>query len=114
MATFRRYLDDNATGPEDEERLAAKIMGRWRSGAPLALAPMRRPGLGADPRRNNAFLYEHETGGVHHARRLHIRRSTRATRRSPASPAAPDDPARHGYGPSLPDGVLEDDGADAA
>lgn len=38
VAAFRRYLRDNATSPEDEELLAAKIMGRWRSGAPLRSA----------------------------------------------------------------------------
>ena len=43
---------------EDEELLAAKFVGRWPSGAPLALAPERDdPELGADPARNNAFLY---------------------------------------------------------
>ena len=28
------------SGPEDEELVAAKMMGRWRSGAPLALCPL--------------------------------------------------------------------------
>lgn len=32
VAAFRQYLRANATGPEDEELLAAKMMGRWRSG----------------------------------------------------------------------------------
>ena len=42
----------------EEELLAAKFVGRWPSGAPLALAPDRDdPELGADPERNNAFLY---------------------------------------------------------
>jgi hypothetical protein len=37
--------------------VAAKFVGRWPSGAPL-LAPERDdPELGADPARNNAFLY---------------------------------------------------------
>ena len=44
--------------PEDEELLAAKFVGRWRSGAPLALAPEHDdPELGADPARNNDFRY---------------------------------------------------------
>ena len=34
VAAFRRYLKANSTSPEEEELLAAKMMGRWRSGAP--------------------------------------------------------------------------------
>ena len=34
-------------------------MGRWRSGAPLVLAPDKDdPELGADPMRNNDFNYK--------------------------------------------------------
>src|SRR5437899_10569024 len=34
-------------------------MGRWRSGAPLVLAPDKDdPALGADPKRNNDFNYK--------------------------------------------------------
>jgi deferrochelatase/peroxidase EfeB len=59
VAEFRQYLKANSTGPEDEELLAAKMMGRWRSGAPLALCPFHDdPELGADPRRNNDFLID--------------------------------------------------------
>ena len=39
--------------------MAAKLMGRWRSGAPLILAPETDdPGLGPDPQRNNDFNYK--------------------------------------------------------
>ncbi|MFI6731075.1 hypothetical protein [Streptomyces atratus] len=40
VAEYRRYLKDNASSPEEEEEelLAAKMVGRWRSGAPLVLA----------------------------------------------------------------------------
>src|SRR5512134_2056234 len=59
VAAFRRFLKENSTGPEDERLLAAKMMGRWQSGAPLALCPFHDdPELGADRRRNNDFLYE--------------------------------------------------------
>lgn len=52
VAAFRRYLKDNASSPEEEELLAAKMVGRWRSGAPLVLAPEHDdPGLAADPQR---------------------------------------------------------------
>ena len=47
-----------ADTPEEQELVAAKLMGRWRSGAPLVLAPEKDdPQLGADPQRNNDFNY---------------------------------------------------------
>jgi Dyp-type peroxidase family len=59
VALFRDYLRSRSDGPEDEELLAAKMMGRWRSGAPLVLAPHHDdPELGADPMRNNNFDYK--------------------------------------------------------
>ncbi|RCG30567.1 Dyp-type peroxidase [Sphaerisporangium album] len=115
VAAFRRYLRDNSTGPEDEELLAAKIMGRWRSGAPLALSPSRdEPGLGADRRRNNAFLYEHDDpAGFTTPCGCHIRRG------NPRDAAVAGVPRLHrmirrgtAYGPPLPEGALEDDGAE--
>ncbi len=58
VAAFRRYLAAHTTSAAEEEWLAAKMMGRWRSGAPLALCPeYDDPKLGADPQRNNDFLY---------------------------------------------------------
>lgn len=115
VAGFRRYLRANASGPEDEELLAAKMMGRWRSGAPLALCPMHDdPALGVDGARNNAFLFRaddalgYKTPPGSHVRRCNPRdaevagvvRLHRMIRRGTA------------YGPLLPAGVLEDDGAD--
>lgn len=115
VAEFRQYLKANSTSPEDEELLAAKMMGRWRSGAPLALCPFHDdPELGADRRRNNNFLYEEDdpagfkTPGGSHIRRANPRdasvagvvRLHRMIRRGTA------------YGPLLPEGVLQDDGAD--
>ena len=115
VAGFRRYLRANASGADDEELLAAKMMGRWRSGAPLALCPMHDdPALGADPSRNNAFLYRaddatgYKTPTGSHVRRCNPRdaevagvvRLHRMIRRGAV------------YGPPLPAGVLEDDGAD--
>jgi Dyp-type peroxidase family len=113
VAAFRQYLKANSSGSEGEELLAAKMMGRWRSGAPLALCPLHDDlELAADPRRNNAFLYkEDDTVGYHtpcgsHIRRMNPRdadvagvvRIHRMIRRGTS------------YGPSLPDGVIEDDG----
>ena len=115
VAAFRRYLRDNAKGHEDEELVAAKLMGRWRSGAPLALCPLHDdPDLGADNARNNAFMFKvddpigYKTPPGSHVRRTNPRdadvagytRLHRMVRRGTA------------YGPLLPDGELDDDGAD--
>src|SRR5262245_60239280 len=114
VAAFRQYLRERASSPQDEELLAAKFVGRWRSGAPLILAPERDdPELGADPTRNNAFMYGDDPRGLKcpfgaHARRMNPRdaaivgevRLHRMIRRGTT------------YGPPLPSGVLEDDGAE--
>lgn len=114
VAAFRRYLKDNSAGPDDEELLAAKIMGRWRSGAPLALSPLHDdPQLGADRARNNAFLFQRDDpAGFATPGGCHIRRA------NPRDAAVAGVPRLHrmirrgtAYGPPLPDGVL-DDGAD--
>ncbi|WP_369389132.1 hypothetical protein AB5J72_17220 [Streptomyces sp. CG1] len=47
VAAFRRYIRDNSGSPEEESLLAAKIVARRPSGAPLILAPERDdPALG--------------------------------------------------------------------
>jgi len=59
VGKFRDFLRQNAQTPGEQELLAAKLMGRWRSGAPLVLAPDKDdPVLGADPQRNNDFNYK--------------------------------------------------------
>jgi Dyp-type peroxidase family len=115
VADFRRYVHERAANAADEERLAAKFVGRWASGAPLALSPDHDdPELGADPTRNNAFMYQADDArGLKcplgaHARRTYARdahivgvaRLHRMIRRGTS------------YGPMLPEGVLEDDGVD--
>lgn len=58
VAGFRDFLRRQAPAPDEQELLAAKLMGRWRSGAPLVLAPQQDdPQLAADPKRNNNFDY---------------------------------------------------------
>ena len=115
VADFRRFLQTNSNSLDEEELLAAKMMGRWRSGAPLALCPFHDdPHLGVDPQRNNDFMFEEDdkaglkTPGGSHIRRCNPRdasvagvaRIHRMIRRGTA------------YGPLLPEGVLDDDGAD--
>lgn len=112
VGAFRAYLADNAGTPDEQELLAAKFMGRWRSGAPLMLAPdADDPDLGADPMRNNDFNYkEMDPFGYacplgSHARRLNPRDTAHYMNRRRM--------IRRGatYGPALPDGA-PDDGAD--
>jgi deferrochelatase/peroxidase EfeB len=58
VGAFRDFLKENGNTPEEQELVAAKLMGRWRSGAPLVLAPDKDdPELGADEQRNNNFDY---------------------------------------------------------
>ena len=115
VAEFRRYLKANSTNADDEELLAAKMMGRWRSGAPLALCPLHdNPELGADSHRNNDFLYEaDDAAGFHTPGGSHIRR-TNPRDASIAGVARIHRMIRRGtaYGPMLPEGTLEDDGVD--
>lgn len=77
VAAFRQYLREQSSSAEEEELLAAKIVGRWRSGAPLALSPERDdPVLGADPGRNNDFLYhDADPRGFQCPAGSHIRRA---------------------------------------
>jgi Dyp-type peroxidase family len=75
VAAFNRYLRDNASTEEERELLAAKLVGRWRSGAPLALTPQHDdPALGEDPRRINDFDYRDDPRGLNTPLGSHIRR----------------------------------------
>jgi Dyp-type peroxidase family len=114
VAAFRRYLAESATSPEEQERIAAKMMGRWRSGAPLALCPVHDdPKLGADRERNNDFLYGDDPIGYTTPPGSHTRR-TNPRDASVAGVVRLHRMIRRGtaYGPELPEGVLEDDGVD--
>ncbi len=114
VAAFRRYLAANEATPEEQERLAAKMMGRWRSGAPLARCPLHDdPALGADPERNNDFLYGDDPIGYATPPGSHVRRANPRDAQV-AGVARLHRMIRRGtaYGPELPEGVLEDDGAD--
>ncbi|MFD4530566.1 Dyp-type peroxidase [Kitasatospora sp. NPDC058397] len=115
VAAWRRYLRANSSSAEEEALLAAKMVGRWPSGAPLTLAPEHDdPELAADPRRVNDFLYrENDDRGFRCPAGAHIRRT------NPRDATIIGDARMHRlirrgttYGPPLPEGVLEDDGAE--
>ncbi|MBV8826650.1 MAG: peroxidase [Hyphomicrobiales bacterium] len=75
VGAFNRFLRANGSTEEERELLAAKLVGRWRSGAPLTLAPdVDNPALGADPKRNNDFNYANDTHGRQVPFGAHIRR----------------------------------------
>ena len=113
-AAFRQYLHQNAKDAGEEEWLGAKIVGRWPSGAPLSLAPDKDdPELGADPSRNNAFMYGDDPQGLKCPVGSHVRRM------NPRDAVVIGQPRIHRmirrgttYGPPLPAGVMEDDGVD--
>jgi len=84
VGTFNRFLREHARSEQERELLAAKLVGRWRSGAPLTLAPTHDdPALGADPSRNNDFTYADDPHGRQvplgsHMRRMNPRDTTMA------------------------------------
>jgi Dyp-type peroxidase family len=56
---FRRFVGEQAARlGMDPQLLSARMVGRWKSGAPLELAPLRdNAGLGRDAKRNNDFEF---------------------------------------------------------
>jgi deferrochelatase/peroxidase EfeB len=75
VGSFNRFLQKNAKTDEDRELLAAKLVGRWRSGAPLTLAPTKDdPAVGEDPQRNNDFTYANDPQGKQVPLGCHMRR----------------------------------------
>lgn len=75
VGAFNRFLQAHANTEAERELLAAKLVGRWRSGAPLVLAPDHdHPALGADPERNNDFDYANDSRGRQAPFGCHIRR----------------------------------------
>ena len=116
VASFRKFLREQAKSPEEEELIAAKMVGRWRSGAPLVLSPDHDdPTLGADPNRNNSFNYSNDMEGLKCPFSAHIRRiSPRDALKEDLVAVNLHHILRRGtnYGPPLPEGVLEDDGVE--
>ena len=110
VGAFRNFLREQG-GPtsEAQELLAAKLMGRWRSGAPLVLAPDKDdPVLAADYQRNNNFNYaKMDPHGYAvplgaHMRRMNPRDTgVNIQRRRMIRRGAT-------YGPPLPEGAAED------
>jgi Dyp-type peroxidase family len=109
VGAFRDFLRQHADTPEQQEWVAAKLMGRWRSGAPLVLTPDQDdPALGADYSRNNDFNYRTmDPQGYGCPLGSHIRRMNP---RDTAANMNRRKMIRRGgtYGPPLPEGAPED------
>jgi Dyp-type peroxidase family len=109
VGKFRDFLKTNGDTPEEQELIAAKLMGRWRSGAPLTLAPEKDdPELGRDHMRNNDFNYKEKDPHGYavplgsHMRRMNPRDTgANMNRRRMVRRGAT-------YGPYLPEGTPDD------
>ncbi len=109
VGRFREFLRAQGDTPEEQELIAAKLMGRWRSGAPLTLAPHKDdPALGGDLQRNNDFNYKKEDPHGYavplgsHMRRMNPRdTAANMNRRRMIRRGAT-------YGPYLPEGTADD------
>jgi deferrochelatase/peroxidase EfeB len=109
VGAFRDFLRQHGETPEQQELIAAKLMGRWRSGAPLVLASQKDdPALGADLQRTNNFNYgKMDPYGYGCPVGAHIRRmNPRDTGENMQRRRM----IRRGgtYGPPLPEGAPED------
>lgn len=116
VADFNKYCLEQTYSPEEADKLAAKIFGRWRSGASISIARDHDDkALGADEDRNNDFDYSDDDYGKGcpfgaHARRMNPRKTKdfiladvrlhRIIRRSVS------------YGDIVPPHITEDDGKD--
>jgi Dyp-type peroxidase family len=117
VAAFRRFVAHQGRGfPGGERLLAAKLIGRWPDGTPLALSPDREdPAIAADPRRCNDFQFASDPMGIDCPIGSHVRRANPrdglpfhgalVNRHRLIRRGAP-------YGPPLPDGSLDADHAE--
>ncbi len=75
VGAFNDFLKAEAADAAEEDRLGAKMFGRWRSGAPLVLSPDGDDeALGADPARNNDFDFADDQQGMMCPYSSHMRR----------------------------------------
>jgi Dyp-type peroxidase family len=118
VAAFRTFVEEQGKRyPGGAELLAAKIVGRWRDGTPLAVSPdAPDASVSNDTARINDFRYRDDPEGLRCPAGAHIRRANprdsegffgglltnrhRIVRRG------------RSYGPVLAPGAMEDDGAD--
>lgn len=113
VVEFREFTARMAGPDGDATFEAARLVGRWQSGAPLDLVPESDdPALGSDPWRNNDFRYDQDAAGLRCPHGAHMRRAN--PRADPTGPTLQQIREhriiRHGipYGPWLPDNAPDD------
>jgi Dyp-type peroxidase family len=117
VAAFRRYVHAHEP-PEARGLLAAKMVGRWPSGAPLVWAPTADDLAFSHAPQNNTFSYHlDDPDGLRcpigaHIRRAHPRDGLERDATQSLLTTSRHRIIRRGipYGPPLPEGVFEDDG----
>jgi Dyp-type peroxidase family len=119
VAKFWNYLDQathNGHGNSDpaaRERLGAKLVGRWKSGAPLVMSPQGDDSnLGS---RNDFAYFAHDENGTKCPIGSHIRRSNPRDSLGPDPTTARESANRHrilrrgrSYGPHIKDPLVPD------
>jgi Dyp-type peroxidase family len=118
VARWRRVMNDAAEIYEegDAHKLAAKVVGRWTNGTPLATHPDEPdPDFDASQPGANAFRYDKDLDGKRCPLGAHIRRSNpRDALGFEGNLSFRHRMIRRGmpYGELLPEGTTADDGAD--
>jgi Dyp-type peroxidase family len=76
LATFRAYLDEHAAlYAGGKEKLAAKLIGRWRDGTPIELSPdSEDQSITQDPARSTNFTFAADPEGTRCPMGAHVRR----------------------------------------
>jgi Dyp-type peroxidase family len=115
VAAFRAFLTEQARrvyqDSTKEELVAAKLVGRWRSGCPVALRPDKDDEeLARDWMANNAFGYANDAKGAACPLGSHIRRMNPRDGRIGDTLVRTHRIVRRGlpYGPWLPEGAQDD------
>jgi Dyp-type peroxidase family len=108
-ALLARAADETGLRPE---LVGAKLIGRWKSGAPIELAPEADdPALGDDMQRANNFIYHDDVKGYRCPVGAHVRRANpRDVLDNPSDKVQLHRIIRRSlpYGPELPDGAEPD------
>ncbi len=116
VAAFRRYFRDNVEDPKERDLVAAKFIGRWSDGTPLAIAPQPQ----SNPQESNLNNFYYQQTDPHgygcplgaHIRRVNPRDSLGTDPQESIKSVNRHRLIRRGalYGDKLPEGIFEDDG----
>lgn len=117
VAAFRRFFHGQFTDPNEANLMMAKAVGRWPSGAPLALAPDGDDPKASELPKSNDFGYASDPHGYGCPLGAHVRRSNPRDSLNGSAAESLASVNRHriirrgvSYGDPLPAGQMEDDG----